>query len=206
LPAGEAAQDELKRTADAFTERVQQLSAKLQLVRPSAADLEPERPWRRPAPPPAATADLPFRRAVPPSGRQPEQLLPLLLNDYGTPGGALQRIDGQIEGRWQGSAPEGSEASSTVKMTSSAACTCWSTHTAHRQDEYLARARRAAVTDIARTCAISAAATTTIARHQLALFSREVSKRQVSNLESFRIVLAPNRMRSSTSIRSSQRR
>ena len=36
----EAAQDELKRAADAFTERVQQLSAKLQLVGRQLADLE----------------------------------------------------------------------------------------------------------------------------------------------------------------------
>ena len=36
----EAAQDELKRASDAFTERVQQLSAKLQLIGRQIADLE----------------------------------------------------------------------------------------------------------------------------------------------------------------------
>ncbi|WP_164589217.1 hypothetical protein, partial [Pseudomonas viridiflava] len=36
----EAAQDELKRSSDAFTERVQQLSAKLQLVARQIGDLE----------------------------------------------------------------------------------------------------------------------------------------------------------------------
>ncbi len=36
----EAAQDELKRSSDAFTERVQQLSAKLQLVGRQIADME----------------------------------------------------------------------------------------------------------------------------------------------------------------------
>ncbi|MDP0983590.1 hypothetical protein, partial [Klebsiella variicola] len=36
----EAAQDELKRSSDAFTERVQQLSAKLQLVGRQIGDME----------------------------------------------------------------------------------------------------------------------------------------------------------------------
>lgn len=45
----EAAQDELKRSSDAFTERVQQLSAKLQLVGRQLGDLESkQRTWKTP--------------------------------------------------------------------------------------------------------------------------------------------------------------
>ena len=40
LAQAEAAQDELKRSSDAFTERVQQLSAKLQLVGRQIGDME----------------------------------------------------------------------------------------------------------------------------------------------------------------------
>ena len=65
---------------------------------------------------------------------------------------------------------------------------------AHRQDEALtlAKARRAAVTDIARTLRNIRSDYDNL-EHQLALFNREINKRQVSNLESFRIVLAPNK-------------
>ena len=65
---------------------------------------------------------------------------------------------------------------------------------AHRTDEALtlAKARRAAVTDIARTLRNIRSDYDSL-EHQLALFNREINKRQVSNLESFRVVLAPNK-------------
>src|SRR5690606_17897661 len=65
---------------------------------------------------------------------------------------------------------------------------------AHRQDEALtlAKARRAAVTDIARTLRNIRSDYDNL-EHQLGPFNREINKRQVSNLERFRLVLAPNR-------------
>ncbi|MGX9080201.1 hypothetical protein ACWTQY_30535, partial [Klebsiella pneumoniae] len=56
----------------------------------------------------------------------------------------------------------------------------------------LAKARRASVTDIARTLRNIRSDYDNL-EHQLALFNREINKRQVSNLQSFRIVLAPNK-------------
>ncbi|HAO74589.1 MAG TPA: chromosome partitioning protein ParA, partial [Pseudomonas sp.] len=49
-----------------------------------------------------------------------------------------------------------------------------------------------AVTDIARTLRNIRSDYESL-EHQLALFNREINKRQVSNLASFRIVLAPNK-------------
>ena len=60
---------------------------------------------------------------------------------------------------------------------------------AHRQDEALtlAKARRAAVTDIARTLR------NIRSDYMTTWNTSEINKRQVSNLQSFRIVLAPNK-------------
>ncbi len=55
----EAAQDELKRSSDAFTERVQQLSAKLQLIARQIGDMEAA---GRCTAPPSAVADGPAIR------------------------------------------------------------------------------------------------------------------------------------------------
>ena len=80
----EAAQDELKRASDAFTERVQQLSAKLQLVGRQLADLEAkertlEDALRRRQ---LLPADLPFGTPfTDPVDDSLDNLLPLL-NDY----------------------------------------------------------------------------------------------------------------------------
>ncbi|MDH4559764.1 Mks condensin complex protein MksF [Pseudomonas sp. BN411] len=191
----EATQDELKRSADAFTERVQQLSAKLQLVGRQLADLEAkertlEDALRRRQ---LLPADLPFGKPfMDPVDDSLDNLLPLL-NDYQDTWQALQRIDGQIEAlyaqvRLKGVAKFDSEddAERRLQLLINAY--------AHRQDEALtlAKARRAAVTDIARTLRNIRSDYDNL-EHQLALFNREINKRQVSNLASFRIVLAPNK-------------
>ncbi|MGF6692956.1 hypothetical protein M2318_003028 [Metapseudomonas resinovorans] len=191
----EATQDELKRSADAFTERVQQLSAKLQLVGRQLADLEAkertlEDALRRRQ---LLPADLPFGKPfMDPVDDSLDNLLPLL-NDYQDTWQALQRIDGQIEAlyaqvRLKGVAKFDSEddAERRLQLLINAY--------AHRQDEALtlAKARRAAVTDIARTLRNIRSDYDNL-EHQLALFNREINKRQVSNLSSFRIVLAPNK-------------
>ncbi|QEY64871.1 chromosome partitioning protein ParA [Metapseudomonas lalkuanensis] len=191
----EATQDELKRSADAFTERVQQLSAKLQLVGRQLADLEAkertlEDALRRRQ---LLPADLPFGTPfMDPVDDSLDNLLPLL-NDYQDTWQALQRIDGQIEAlyaqvRLKGVAKFDSEddAERRLQLLINAY--------AHRQDEALtlAKARRAAVTDIARTLRNIRSDYDNL-EHQLALFNREINKRQVSNLASFRIVLAPNK-------------
>ncbi|WP_372866099.1 chromosome partitioning protein ParA, partial [Pseudomonas sp.] len=95
----EAAQDELKRSSDAFTERVQQLSAKLQLVGRQLADLEAkertlEDALRRRQ---LLPAELPFGAPfTDPVDDSLDNLLPLL-NDYQDAWQGLQRVDGQIE-------------------------------------------------------------------------------------------------------------
>ncbi|MEK1907757.1 MAG: chromosome partitioning protein ParA, partial [Pseudomonas sp.] len=191
----EAAQDELKRASDAFTERVQQLSAKLQLVGRQLADLEAKQRTledalrRRQLLP----ADLPFGTPfMDPVDDSLDNLQPLL-NDYQDSWQALQRIDGQIEAlyaqvRLKGVAKFDSE--DDVERRLHLLVNAY----AHRQDEALtlAKARRAAVTDIARTLRNIRSDYDNL-EHQLALFNREINKRQVSNLESFRIVLAPNK-------------
>ncbi|OWJ95889.1 chromosome partitioning protein ParA [Pseudomonas sp. A46] len=191
----EATQDELKRSADAFTERVQQLSAKLQLVGRQLADLEAkertlEDALRRRQ---LLPADLPFGTPyMDPVDDSLDNLLPLL-NDYQDTWQALQRIDGQIEAlyaqvRLKGVAKFDSEDDAERRLT------LLINAYAHRQDEALtlAKARRAAVTDIARTLRNIRSDYDNL-EHQLALFNREINKRQVSNLQSFRIVLAPNK-------------
>ena len=191
----EAAQDELKRASDAFAERVQQISAKLQLVSRQLADLEGKQRTledalrRRQLLP----ADLPFGTAFSePLDDSLDNLLPLL-NDYQDTWQGLQRIDGQIEAlyaqvRLKGVAKFDSE--DDVERRLQLLINAY----AHRQDEALTlgKARRAAVTDIARTLRNIRSDYDNL-EHQLALFNREINKRQVSNLESFRIVLAPNR-------------
>ena len=84
LAQAEAAQDELKRSSDAFTERVQQLSAKLQLVGRQIGDMEAKQRTlddslrRRQLLP----ADLPFGTPfMDPVDDSMDNLLPLL-NDY----------------------------------------------------------------------------------------------------------------------------
>lgn len=191
----EASQDELKRSSDAFTERVQQLSAKLQLVGRQLADLEAkertlEDALRRRQ---LLPADLPFGTPfTDPVDDSLDNLLPLL-NDYQDTWQVLQRIDGQIDAlyaqvRLKGVAKFDSEedAERRLQLLINAY--------AHRQDEALtlAKARRAAVTDIARTLRNIRSDYDNL-EHQLALFNREINKRQVSNLASFRIVLAPNK-------------
>ncbi|MDG9928839.1 MULTISPECIES: Mks condensin complex protein MksF [unclassified Pseudomonas] len=195
LAEAEAAQDELKRASDAFTERVQQLSAKLQLVGRQLADLEAkertlEDALRRRQ---LLPADLPFGTPfMEPVDDSLDNLLPLL-NDYQDSWQALQRIDGQIDAlyaqvRLKGVAKFDSEDDPERRLH------LLVNAYAHRQDEALtlAKARRAAVTDIARTLRNIRSDYDNL-EHQLALFNREINKRQVSNLESFRIVLAPNR-------------
>ncbi len=195
LAEAEAAQDELKRASDAFTERVQQISAKLQLVGRQLADLEArertlEDALRRRQ---LLPADLPFGTPfTDPVDDSLENLLPLL-NDYQDTWQALQRVDGQIEAlyaqvRLKGVAKFDSEEDPERRLQ------LLVNAYAHRQDEALtlAKARRAAVTDIARTLRNIRNDYDNL-EHQLALFNREINKRQVSNLESFRIVLAPNR-------------
>ncbi|WP_312970029.1 Mks condensin complex protein MksF [Pseudomonas sp.] len=191
----EAAQDELKRASDAFTERVQQLSAKLQLIGRQIADLEAkertlEDALRRRQ---LLPADLPFGTPfMEPVDDSLDNLLPLL-NDYQDTWQGLQRIDGQIEAlyaqvRLKGVAKFDSEDDMERRLQ------LLVNAYAHRQDEALtlAKARRAAVTDIARTLRNIRSDYDNL-EHQLALFNREINKRQVSNLQSFRIVLAPNK-------------
>ncbi|MHB0817302.1 Mks condensin complex protein MksF [Stutzerimonas stutzeri] len=195
LAQAEAAQDELKRTSDAFAERVQHLSAKLQLVGRQLADLEAkertlEDALRRRQ---LLPANLPFGTPfMDPVDDSLDNLLPLL-NDYQDSWQALQRIDGQIEAlyaqvRLKGVAKFDSEEDPERRLQ------LLVNAYAHRQDEALtlAKARRAAVTDIARTLRNIRSDYESL-EHQLALFNREINKRQVSNLESFRIVLAPNK-------------
>ncbi len=195
LAQAEAAQDDLKRASDAFTERVQQLSAKLQLVGRQLADLEAkertlEDALRRRQ---LLPANLPFGTPfMDPVDDSLENLLPLL-NDYQDAWQSLQRIDGQIDAlyaqiRLKGVAKFDSE--DDVERRLHLLVNAY----AHRQDEALtlAKARRAAVTDIARTLRNIRSDYDNL-EHQLALFNREINRRQVSNLESFRIVLAPNK-------------
>jgi hypothetical protein len=121
-----------------------------------------------------------------------DNLLPLL-NDYQDSWQGLQRIDGQIEAlyaqvRLKGVAKFDNE--DDVERRLHLLINAY----AHCQDEAitLAKARRAAVTDIARTLRNIRSDYDNL-EHQLALFNREINKRQVSNLESFRIALAPNK-------------
>lgn len=191
----EAAQDELKRSSDAFTERVQQLSAKLQLVGRQIGDLESKQRTledalrRRQLLPADLPFGTPFMEAVDDSM---DNLLPLL-NDYQDSWQALQRVDNQIEAlyaqvRLKGVAKFDSEDDMERRLQ------LLVNAYAHRTDEALtlAKARRAAVTDIARTLRNIRSDYDSL-EHQLALFNREINKRQVSNLESFRVVLAPNK-------------
>ncbi|WP_263147803.1 Mks condensin complex protein MksF [Pseudomonas sp. RIT-PI-AD] len=195
LARHEAVQDELKRASDAFTERVQQLSAKLQLIARQLGDLEAkertlEDALRRRQ---LLPADLPFGTPfMDPVDDSLDNLLPLL-NDYQDTWQALQRIDNQIEAlyaqvRLKGVAKFDSEDDEERRLH------LLINAYAHRQDEALtlAKARRAAVTDIARTLRNIRSDYDNL-EHQLALFNREINKRQVSNLQSFRIVLAPNK-------------
>src|SRR3989338_6504121 len=191
----EAAQDDLTRASDAFTERVQQLSARLQLVGRQLADLEAKERTLEDALPrrQLLPADLPFGTPfMDPVDDSLDNLLPLL-NDYQDAWQGLQRIDGQIDAlyaqiRLKGVAKFDSE--EDVERRLHLLINAY----AHRQDEALtlAKARRAAVTDIARTLRNIRSDYDNL-EHQLALFNREINKRQVSNLESFRIVLAPNK-------------
>lgn len=191
----EAAQDELKRSSDAFTERVQQLSAKLQLVGRQIADLEAKQRTlddalrRRQLLPADLPFGTPFMEAVDDSM---DNLLPLL-NDYQDSWQALQRVDNQIEAlyaqvRLKGVAKFDSE--DDMERRLQLLINAYS----HRTEEALtlAKARRAAVTDIARTLRNIRSDYDSL-EHQLALFNREINRRQVSNLESFRVVLAPNK-------------
>lgn len=121
----EATQDEHKRASDAFAERVQQLSAKLQLVGRQLADLEAkertlEDALRRRQ---LLPADLPFGTPfMDPLDDSLDNLLPLL-NDYQDSWQGLQRIDGQIDALYAQVRLKGWP-SSTAKTTSNAACTC----------------------------------------------------------------------------------
>ena len=191
----EAAQDELARSSDAFTERVRQLSAKLQLVGRQIADLESRQRTlddalrRRQLLPADLPFGTPFMELVDDSM---DNLLPLL-NDYQDSWQSLQRVDGQIEAlyaqvRLKGVAKFDSE--DNVERRLQLLINAY----AHRTDEALTlgKARRAAVTDIARTLRNIRSDYDSL-EHQLALFNREINKRQVSNLQSFRIVLAPNK-------------
>ena len=150
----EAAQDELKRSSDAFTERVQQLSAKLQLVGRQIGDMEAKQRTlddalrRRQLLP----ADMPFGTPfMDPIDDSMDNLLPLL-NDYQDSWQGLQRSDGQIEAlyaqvRLKGVAKFDSEDDMERRLQ------LLINAYAHRTDEALTlgKARRAAVTDIART-------------------------------------------------------
>lgn len=191
----EAAQDELKRSSDSFAERVQQLSAKLQLVSRQLGDLESQQRTlddtlrRRQLLP----ADMPFGTPyMEPVEDAMDNLLPLL-NDYQDSWQSLLRVEGQIEAlyaqvRLKGVAKFDNEENAERRLQ------LLINAYAHRQDEALtlARARRAAVTDIARTLRNIRSDYDSL-EHQLNLFNREINRRQVSNLESFRIVLAPNK-------------
>ncbi|WP_286790656.1 MULTISPECIES: Mks condensin complex protein MksF [unclassified Pseudomonas] len=191
----EASQDELKRSSDAFTERVQQVSVKLQLIARQLADLEAKQRIlddslrRRQLLPSDLPQGIPFMESVDDSL---DNLLPLL-NDYQDTWQALQRIDTQIDAlyaqvRLKGVAKFDNEDDPERRLT------LLVNAYAHRQDEALtlAKARRAAVTDIARTLRNIRNDYDNL-EHQLGLFNREINRRQVSNLESFRIVLAPNK-------------
>ncbi len=191
----EAAQDELKRSSDAFTERVQQLSAKLQLVGRQIGDLEAKQRTledalrRRQLLPADLPYGTPYMEAIDDSM---DNLLPLL-NDYQDSWQSLQRVDNQIEAlyaqvRLKGVAKFDSEDDMERRLQ------LLVNAYAHRTDEALtlAKARRAAVTDIARTLRNIRSDYDSL-EHQLALFNREINRRQVSNLESFRVVLAPNK-------------
>ncbi len=191
----EAAQDELKRSSDAFTERVQQLSAKLQLVARQLGDLESKQRTlddalrRRQLLPVDLPLGTPFMEAIDDSM---DNLLPLL-NDYQDSWQSLQRVDNQIEAlyaqvRLKGVAKFDSEDDMERRLQ------LLVNAYAHRTDEALTlvKARRAAVTDIARTLRNIRSDYDSL-EHQLALFNREINRRQVSNLESFRVVLAPNK-------------
>ncbi|MCJ8170029.1 chromosome partitioning protein ParA [Atopomonas sediminilitoris] len=190
-----AARDERARTSDAFTERVQQLSGKIQLLSRQLADLEAkertlEDALRRRQ---MLPADLPLGiRCIDPVDDSLDNLLPLL-NDYQDTWQQLMRIDQQIDAlyaqvRLKGVAKFDNEEDPErrLKLLVNAY--------AHRQEEAttLAKARRAAVTDIARTLRNIRNDYDNL-EHQLGLFNREINRRQVSNLESFRIVLAPHR-------------
>lgn len=191
----EAAQEQLQRASDAFAERVQQISARLQLVGRQLADLEAKQRTlddalrRRQLLP----SDLPFGTpCMDAFDDSLDNLLPLL-NDYQDSWQALQRTDGQIEAlyaqvRLKGVAKFDNEDDLERRLH------LLINAYAHRQDEALTlgKARRAAVTDIARTLRNIRSDYDNL-EHQLALFNREINRRQVSNLESFRIVLAPNR-------------
>ena len=191
----EASQDELKRSSDAFTERVQQVSVKLQLIARQLADLEAKQRTlddslrRRQLLPSDLPQGIPFMESVDDSLDN----LPPLLNDYQDTWQALQRIDTQIDAlyaqvRLKGVAKFDNEDDPERRLT------LLVNAYAHRQDEALtlAKARRAAVTDIARTLRNIRNDYDNL-EHQLGLFNREINRRQVSNLESFRIVLAPNK-------------
>lgn len=191
----EASQDELKHSSDAFTERVQQVSVKLQLIARQLADLEAKQRTlddslrRRQLLPSDLPQGIPFMESVDDSL---DNLLPLL-NDYQDTWQALQRIDTQIDAlyaqvRLKGVAKFDNEDDPERRLT------LLVNAYAHRQDEALtlAKARRAAVTDIARTLRNIRNDYDNL-EHQLGLFNREINRRQVSNLESFRIVLAPNK-------------
>jgi hypothetical protein len=138
-------------------------------------------------------ADLPFGTPfMDPVDDSMDNLLPLL-NDYQDSWQGLLRADGQIEAlyaqvRLKGVAKFDSE--DDMERRLSLLINAY----AHRTDEALTlgKARRAAVTDIARTLRNIRSDYDSL-EHQLALFNREINKRQVSNLQSFRIVLAPNK-------------
>lgn len=138
-------------------------------------------------------ADLPFGTPfMDPVDDSMDNLLPLL-NDYQDSWQGLLRIDGQIEAlyaqvRLKGVAKFDSEDDMERRLQ------LLINAYAHRTDEALTlgKARRAAVTDIARTLRNIRSDYDSL-EHQLALFNREINKRQVSNLQSFRIVLAPNK-------------
>ncbi|MDQ0738399.1 hypothetical protein QF045_001259 [Pseudomonas sp. W4I3] len=138
-------------------------------------------------------ADLPFGTPfMDPVDDSMDNLLPLL-NDYQDSWQGLLRADGQIEAlyaqvRLKGVAKFDSEDDMERRLQ------LLINAYAHRTDEALTlgKARRAAVTDIARTLRNIRSDYDSL-EHQLALFNREINKRQVSNLQSFRIVLAPNK-------------
>jgi hypothetical protein len=175
----EAAQDELKRSSDAFTER--DLESKQRTLEDALR--------RRQLLPADLPYGTPFMEAIDDSM---DNLLPLL-NDYQDSWQGLQRVDNQIEAlyaqvRLKGVAKFDSEDDMERRLQ------LLVNAYAHRTEEALtlAKARRAAVTDIARTLRNIRSDYDSL-EHQLALFNREINKRQVSNLESFRVVLAPNK-------------
>lgn len=195
LASLEETQSRLTQASDAFAERVQQLSAKLQLIARQQGDIEAKERTvqdalrRRQLLP----ADLPFGQPfMEPVDDDLDNLLPLL-NDYQDAWQALHRVNGQIDAlyaqiRLKGVAKFDSEDDDEQRLH------LLLNAYAHREEEAmtLAKARRAAVTDIARTLRNIRNDYDNL-EHQLALFNREINRRQVSNLESFRIVLAPNK-------------